>query len=168
MLTKTMFRDLPPNVHLASTLDGAIRMTTDSAPGPQIESVFVIGGFRVFEEAMKSQKCTRIWLTRILKEVDDCDTFFPPISPDAFALVKCGPIQREESLSYRFEVWQRINEPKHSVLHVPLAETVKHEEYQYLNLVKDVLEEGTFRVDRTGTGVHLMLPDVSISLVEHN
>lgn len=41
-----------------------------------IESVFVIGGQQLYEEAIKHDKCEKLIITEINKEYD-CDTFFP-------------------------------------------------------------------------------------------
>ncbi|XP_025162324.1 dihydrofolate reductase isoform X2 [Harpegnathos saltator] len=52
----------------------------------EVERVWVIGGSKVYKEAMESPYFGRLYLTRIRKRFE-CDTFFPPI-PNNFVLVQ--------------------------------------------------------------------------------
>ncbi|KAH0954858.1 hypothetical protein HN011_010138 [Eciton burchellii] len=77
----------------------------------QVERVWVIGGSRVYEAAMKSPHFGRLYLTRIKKEFD-CDTFFPPI-PNDFVLIKDPAvpqdIQEEREIQFIYEVYERTS-----------------------------------------------------------
>ena len=77
----------------------------------------------------------------------DCDAFFPPLDEGSWQTVHAHPERAEAGLTYRF---------------VTLAPTVaaggeieadpSHEEHQYLRLVRDVIDHGVSRPDRTGIG----------------
>lgn len=75
----------------------------------EIERVWVIGGNRVYKEAMESPHFRRLYLTRIKKNFE-CDTFFPPI-PNNFVLVR-DPIvpqdtQEEKGIKFVYEVYEK-------------------------------------------------------------
>jgi dihydrofolate reductase len=66
---------------------------------------FVIGGARVFSEAIVHPECNRLYLTRIGKDFG-CDTFFPPI-PNAFHRIATLPVHEEGGVQYHFEIYER-------------------------------------------------------------
>jgi dihydrofolate reductase len=102
-----------------------------------IEQIFAIGGASVYDEGMKSSQCEKIYLTKILKDFKS-DVFFPKINMDAYFLDEeyhKDETEIEDGVPYKFCLYRR-----------------KHEEYQYLNLLKDVLANGSFKDDRTGVG----------------
>ena len=58
-------------VEVFSDIEHAINSADDN-----IESIFIIGGGKVFDEALKNSKLSGIYLTKIHKTYE-CDTFFP-------------------------------------------------------------------------------------------
>lgn len=50
-----------------------------------VETVFVIGGTMLYEEAIKHDNCICIFLNKILDDYD-CDVFFPNISSNMYTL----------------------------------------------------------------------------------
>ena len=72
---------------------------------------WVGGGTVVYEEAMGSSLCHRIYLTEIDQSFE-CDTFFPKINLDEFELVQDPEVpqklQREGDVTYNFRVYQKI------------------------------------------------------------
>ncbi len=68
--------ELPDNVILQNSLQSALDFLGSNKLAPTIESVFVIGGGAVYEEALKLPQCTQIHLTWIKSEFE-CDAFFP-------------------------------------------------------------------------------------------
>lgn len=63
---------------VADSLDSALALADDS-----IATIFIIGGARVYEEAIHHEKTDGIYLTKIQKNYQ-CDIFFPEI-PEQFA-----------------------------------------------------------------------------------
>ena len=77
-----------------------------------IEKLFVIGGERVYKNAIESPYLSRIYLTRIDADFD-CDAFFPQFNIEEFAEVSDEDVpvgvHNEKGLEYRFHVYERIN-----------------------------------------------------------
>ena len=72
---------------------------------------WVVGGTVVYEEAMGSSLCHRVYLTEIDQSFE-CDIFFPKINLDEFELVQDPEVpqelQREGDVTYNFRVYQKI------------------------------------------------------------
>jgi dihydrofolate reductase / thymidylate synthase len=128
--------DIPSEVLVAKSLEKGLSEVNAIRNKTPIETVFVIGGGKVYEEAMNKGLCEQIYLTRIHNDEIECDTFFPEVSEERFHLVSNGPMKTENGIKYEFLKYQEK----------------EHEELQYLNLIKDILANGNHRMDRTGTG----------------
>ena len=48
----------------------------------KIESIFVIGGGQIYQQAINLPECDKLYLT-VVEDNTECDTFFPEI-PSAF------------------------------------------------------------------------------------
>ena len=97
---------LPAGVLRAESLDNALKLLDGSQWKGAIENVFVIGGGKVFAEALKSLQCHSIYLTQILSKFD-CDVFFPGFK-DEFKEVLSSPRIEEGSVEYYFAVYSRF------------------------------------------------------------
>ena len=107
---------------------------------------FIIGGSQVYEEAIIHENCDKLYLTEIDEDVynegkdkekfSKCDAFFPKV-PGYFSKVD----ERESTVNpgVKFQVWKNRSDRK-------------SEEMQYLSLLRDILDNGEKREDRTGTG----------------
>jgi dihydrofolate reductase len=60
----------------AKSLGEAMAVLSDLAV-PRIARVFAIGGYAVYEEALRRPETERVLLTRVFGDNWDCDTFFP-------------------------------------------------------------------------------------------
>lgn len=94
---------LPKGVLAASSLDEAFQQLEKV---PNLEKVFVIGGAKLYAEAINHPDCDFVYLTRIDK-IFDCDTFFPFVDPERFTVIKESPIQEEKGLKYKFMVYKK-------------------------------------------------------------
>ncbi|KAL8613746.1 hypothetical protein ACOMHN_029603 [Nucella lapillus] len=103
--------EAPQGAHLARSLSDAITMLTSGPLTSKVESLFVIGGSSVYEEAMTSDKIPcRLYLTRVLGEFT-CDTFIPAVD-EKFTKVpnpETAPAEvlTENGIEFRFEVYEK-------------------------------------------------------------
>lgn len=106
----------------------------------------------MYREAMELPQCTKILFTAVESDVNDCDTFFPPISALKYQLTYRGPLKHDDTsnLSYRFCEYSALADEE---VHLcPPMGCDNFEEMQYLNACRDILSNGVIRGDRTGTG----------------
>ncbi|HEY0710794.1 MAG TPA: dihydrofolate reductase [Polyangia bacterium] len=92
---------VPADVRLAAGLDEALRAATDAG----VESIYVLGGGRLFAEAVTDPRCELIYYTRIFATFDS-DTHFPPFEA-AFAREAIDRTHTEAGVSYQIELWRR-------------------------------------------------------------
>lgn len=95
--------DLPDDVLHFSSLDEALTALSTSS---KVDEIFVIGGAKLYEEAILHPELERIYLTRI-EEVFDCDTFFPDQIPEDFEIVSTTETMESDGLEYSFLVLER-------------------------------------------------------------
>ncbi len=76
------------------------------------DAVWVIGGHQVYQDAVLSDLCHRIYLTEIVNSFE-CDTFFPKFDRSVFQEVTDPEVpqelQTEEEIKYHFKVYEKIN-----------------------------------------------------------
>ena len=90
---------LDSNVMVASSLEKAFHELSSN----QTPNIFVIGGGKLYEEAIFHPQCQSIYLTQINHEFQ-CDTFFPDY-PKNYALKSQGHTVQENDLHYQFNVY---------------------------------------------------------------
>jgi len=159
------FRPLPGRVNLVLTSAAAAEypegvLTADSLPSAlealerrgDVARSFVIGGQRVYSEALSSPLCECIYLTRVGLDVA-CDAFFAPIDENVFELRSLSVTRSHEGTPYDFATYVRTGA---SAPAAPLpglgGSGLGHEEYQYLQAIREIMENGITMEDRTGTG----------------
>ena len=72
-----------------------------------IDKVYVIGGEAIYKEAIESSLCSRIYLTEILSEINEVDTFFPNIPP-RYNQIALSDTIIENNVEYRFAEYELI------------------------------------------------------------
>lgn len=97
VLTGNLNYEVPEGVKLASSIDGALAISTGKT--------FVIGGARVFEDAIRNENCAELLITKIEGDFD-CDTFFPFIPLDFQAVEEGEPLEDNE-MEFKFMTYAR-------------------------------------------------------------
>ncbi len=115
----------------------------------QHHEVFVVGGGQLYKEALDSPLCKRVYMTQILKEVDNVDVWMPTVDNSKFRLESEGDVKIENGVSFQFLVYERIQDVAMDLKTRPSV----HEEYQYLDIVKRIITEGNRRSDRRSDAV---------------
>jgi len=148
----------PADVLTASSVVDALKKLGER---DDLSEVFAIGGESVYKEALELPACTRIFLTRIAKDIE-CDAFFPAFDDSLFKVSHVSKTKSHNELSYDFLVYDRIPEsdlakdavaPQVSPAMMAIGGSVfLHDEYQYLNLIREIIEKGVASDDRTGVG----------------
>ena len=89
---------IPDSVIVVDSLTMALSLLSAM---DSVEDIFVIGGECIYREAIVSPLCTKIYLTEILPDVIDVDTFFPNI-PSNYKLTDVTDSIIENDVIYRF------------------------------------------------------------------
>lgn len=153
----------PEGVLTATSLTNALNDLREKAA--DLAEVFVIGGQAAYEEAMQMPSCTRLYITRVAKDYE-CDVFFPAFdTEESFKVVNLSKTQSHEEVTFDFVVYERNCvagaevATKAPILSVsPALDALggrgafAHEEYQYLDAIREIIEKGVHMGDRTGTG----------------
>ena len=102
-------------------------------------NVFVIGGEHIYKRFMG--RANKIYATVVHKAVEG-NVKFPIENFGLFEIEDYSELKHseEEDCDYRFITYSRTKK------------TTPHDEYQYLNLMKNILLKGQERPDRTGVG----------------
>jgi len=153
---------LPEGVIGATSLEDATHWLTTL---PNLGHVFVIGGAQVYQEAISSGYVNKVFYTCVGNTPPSMqfDTFFPVLAKsDGWS---CEPIPTTKSiedssgLTVEFLEYRRspptTSLPSSSPDAPIMPEEGPHvnpEEMQYLQLCRDIMEQGVQRGDRTGTG----------------
>ncbi len=103
VLTRTGAEAPAPDVLMASSFDSALSQVQQQ---PHVHHVFVIGGGKVYRQALTHPRCTALYVTRVHGSFA-CDTFFPEFH-ETFRLVTETGVQHDDGIAYRFEVYERI------------------------------------------------------------
>lgn len=95
------------NVHVCENFNAALEFIKKSE---NIGNVFVIGGSEIFETAIKSDLCYRIYLTEIHKNFT-CDVFFPEFDDvNTFRLIAVQHLH-DNDVQYTIKCYTRNSPP---------------------------------------------------------
>ena len=109
-------------------------------------NIFVIGGEDIYKLAIESNLCSQLYITEVYNEFE-CDTYFPMKDVDnEFNLVSVSKFKEENGIHFRNKIY------KHKSLVKPEEIWKNYEEYQYINTMIDILNDGIETNDRTQVG----------------
>jgi dihydrofolate reductase len=89
-------------VQYCDSFDGAVQIAQTEASGAKC---FVIGGAKVYEQALVHEGCNHLYLTQI-KATFECDVFFPSFE-DKFSLLSETEELEENGVRFSFQVYKR-------------------------------------------------------------
>ncbi len=101
--------------------------------------IFVIGGVKLIEEALVNPGLERIYITSFKPNKPVVSDVFLRVKIPARFYLKSSFAFSEDSTTGVYETYENLNSRMSG-------------EYQYFDLLNEVLGSGTIRVDRTGTG----------------
>ena len=122
-----------------------------------VDAVFVIGGAEIYQAAIGHPRCGQVLLTRVFQEFP-CDRFFPfeTLVPGMFTLDIVGEVLMEGAVAFQMQTWKRHRDEKTTRSFSTSPKTSKHEEQNYLDLVREVIDKGTQVIDRTLVGTRFL------------
>lgn len=96
---KFPFTDTPDSTALgsASSLEAALM----TAEAKKCEKIFVIGGAKVFTEAIVHPQCRELFITEV-EGAFDCDTFFPAIDAARFVKTASSEVHKYNGIQFSF------------------------------------------------------------------
>ena len=148
----------PEGVLVAASVANAADMLSAR---DDVGEIFVIGGQAAYQEAVELPSCQHIFVTRVGKDVE-CDAFFPAFDETKFRVASVSKTSSHKELSYDFVVYERVPEAETTALPKEISTgEFLHEEYQYLNAIREIIEQGVHSGDRTGTGTRSMFGKMS-------
>lgn len=108
-----------------------------------LENIFIIGGEDIYNLFLKYENVNpvKLYLTQIFpdKKLEIDDSYRTILKPTSkYVLNECSDVFRINECSFRYLTYE--------------LNTTPHQEYQYLDLCRKVLDMGNTRVDRTGVG----------------
>lgn len=105
VITHNELLELPQGVFKAAGFEQALDLLHKKEVGKTVESVYVIGGTQIYQQAVQHPQCRKIYLTQILHSFD-CDTFFPPFT-DHFRQESASDRHVEGKIAYFFAEYVR-------------------------------------------------------------
>lgn len=94
------------NAHVVHNLDDALTQAASLAHGVHLDTIWVIGGERVFNDAL--MYTDRIELTHVDTEISDGDAFYPELPSDFNVVKESEQMHNDKSdLNFYFVSYQR-------------------------------------------------------------
>jgi dihydrofolate reductase/thymidylate synthase len=147
----------------ADSIDSVFKLANELKIKNLMNEIFVIGGSKVYAEFLENypELCKVIFQTNIEKEYES-DTFFnTPKEFQPLFVSKTQTESKDPDTTYDYRILfnkNLVNDKKFSnnlenlINPYFLNKYPKHEEYQYLEAMKDIIETGEHKKDRTGVG----------------
>jgi len=172
------FNEHRNNIRTYRSLNDALEVLTRIKYQFKFNKIFIIGGERLYNEAISNRYCNNIYMTKIYKKIE-CDKFFPNIvevtfeneniseinygNKNCFVLEEVSDINEENNTHFRYLKYRNINRIVYNSLSTPTENQIHMDnvplhkshwgwenktEEQYLTLLGDILKNGDKRQTR--------------------
>ena len=115
----------------------------------QKQKIFIIGGAQIYKHVLDLSESNNLnlnlYITEIYNEFD-CDTYFPKLDSNVYSLTHVSEFKEENKIYYRHKIYKQTKNIQESEI------WVNKEEYQYLDTLREILEDGQENIDRTNVG----------------
>lgn len=117
------------------------------------KNIYIIGGKRVYESALKDEKCKFMYISQLEKDYN-CDVFFPYEYIKYYKQMSCEyvPIILDKALTKDGKEHVLNNDCNYEYKTYKRTQHNNREEQQYLDLLSDIMRYGILHKDRTGIG----------------
>ncbi|XP_026221800.1 dihydrofolate reductase [Anabas testudineus] len=112
VVLSTTLNTVPDHAHfLCQDFESAVRLAAEPPLADLIETIWIVGGTQVYQEALKHPWCDLVYLTDIMADFD-CNVFFPEFDRELFKVQERFPgvpsvIQEENGIKYKFQVYKK-------------------------------------------------------------
>ncbi|XP_073327340.1 dihydrofolate reductase [Pagrus major] len=112
VVLSTTLNTVPDHANfLCQDFESAVLLAAKPPLADLIETIWIIGGTRVYEDALKHPWCDLVYLTDVMAEFD-CDVFFPEFDRELFKVQESFPdvpsgIQEDNGIKYKCQVFKR-------------------------------------------------------------
>ncbi|KAM7396435.1 hypothetical protein PAMP_019472 [Pampus punctatissimus] len=103
---------VPDHAHfLCQDFESAVRLAAQHPLSDLIETIWIVGGTHVYQDALKHPWCDLVYLTDVMADFD-CDVFFPEFDRGLFKVQERFPgvpsgIQEENDIKYKCQVFKK-------------------------------------------------------------
>ena len=118
-----------------------------------IQKYLLLGGEMLYKHVLEEYiiNINKLYITEIYSSVE-CDRFFPKIDNEIFKIKEVSKFKKENDMFFRYFIYEkRINNIVNSIVN-KTDNYINEEELNYKNMIKNILENGLVRDDRTGVG----------------
>jgi len=131
------------NIHYEESLDNALKYCL--VHKEEYNRIFVIGGKKLYDIALKHPCCRNIYLTRLLDDIDyKCDVFFNMNK-------SCKLINQYQNMYNLYETYENTNQG----------------EINYLNLLNTILLNGNNKDSRSGDVISMFSSSLTYNIEEY-
>jgi len=140
--------DTDDDVLVCNSLPSALERLKDNSR--KLERVWIIGGAQIYNEALQLSGLEEIHVTRVQKDFE-CDTFLK-LDPGKFKEISKSDEEVFQEIPYSFTVLKPLDAIVEAGECAVKRSNPEHEEWQYLDMIREIIDNGVSRGDRTGTG----------------
>ena len=113
------------------------------------QKIFIIGGAQIYKHVLEFSESNNLNINLYVTEIYNefvCDTYFPKIDSNVYSLTYVSEFKEENEIYYRHKIYKQTK----NILQNEIW--VNKEEYQYLDTLREILEDGQENIDRTNVG----------------